>query len=144
MRTVLLAILSRGQESRSQRGFDLPSLCHKFIKFSCLDTRPRVEFPSSDKYLRAALKFCLQKCNQTNHVMMQVILLLGFTGWSFMLLRVRTGEGKTFQVVNSMSVYVLSNHPSPLFAFKYKSNEGETSLCRPDVCCLPPNIQYTT
>lgn len=52
-----------------------------------------------------------------------------------MLLRVRTGEGTTFKVVNSMSVYVLSNHPSPLFAFKYKSNEGET-MCMQARCVL--------
>ena len=52
---------------------EVKEVVNKFTKFSCLDTRPRVEFPSSDKYLRASLKFCLQKCNQTNHVMMQVI-----------------------------------------------------------------------
>lgn len=138
----MLAILSRGdtralwnkklQESRSQRGFDLPSLCHKFIKFSCLDTRPRVEFPSSDKYLRAALKFCLQKCNQTNHVMMQVI-----TRIYWLVVHVAKSEGwrgTTFKVVKSMSVYVLSNHPSPLVAFKYKSNEGKMCVVYHQIC----------
>lgn len=60
-----------------------------------------------------------------------------------MLLRVRTGEGKTFKVINSMSVYVLSNHPSPLFAFKYKRNIWRRDICMQARCVVYHQIYST-